>query len=123
MAALNHPNICTLYDVGPNYLVMECIEGESPKGPMPLDEALRIAQQIADALEAAHDKGIVHRDLKPANIKVTPQGVVKVLDFGLAKMPETRTEGNSESSPTLSMPATQAVVRQTASRLRRPLYL
>jgi serine/threonine protein kinase len=66
VAALNHPNICTLHDVGPNYLVMEYIEGESPKGPLPLDEALRIARQIADALEAAHDAGITHRDLKPA---------------------------------------------------------
>ena len=88
IASLNHPNICTLYDVGPNYLVMEYIEGESPKGPMPLDEALRIARQIADALEAAHEKPIIHRDLKPANIKIKPDGLVKVLDFGLAKMHE-----------------------------------
>src|SRR5271168_3326390 len=65
IAALNHPNICTLYDVGANFLVMELIEGESPKGPLPLDEALKIAHQIADALDAAHEKGIVHRDLKP----------------------------------------------------------
>src|SRR5580658_7515081 len=70
VAALNHPNICTLYDVGPNYLVMELIEGESPHGPIPLDEALRIARQIADALDAAHQNGIVHRDLKPANVKI-----------------------------------------------------
>src|SRR5712671_6394451 len=84
IAALNHPNICQIYDVGPNYLVMEYIEGESPKGPMPLEEALRIARQIADALEAAHEKGIVHRDLKPANIMITPAGTVIVLDFGLA---------------------------------------
>src|ERR1700693_6054226 len=86
VAALNHPNICTLYDVGPNYLVMEYIEGEAPKGPMPLDDALRIAAQIRDALEAAHEKGITHRDLKPANIKIKPDGAVKVLDFGLAKV-------------------------------------
>jgi serine/threonine protein kinase len=72
VAALNHPNICHLYDVGPNYLVMELVEGESPKGPLPLEEALRIARQIADALEAAHEKGIVHRDLKPGNIKNHP---------------------------------------------------
>src|SRR6266550_4159888 len=65
VAALNHPNVCTLFDVGPNYLVMELVEGESPQGPMPLEEALGIAQQISDALDAAHDKGIVHRDLKP----------------------------------------------------------
>src|ERR1700676_2568805 len=88
VAALNHSNICHLYDVGPNYLVMELVEGESPKGPLPLDEALRIARQIADALEAAHEKGIVHRDLKPANVKVRPDGTVKVLDFGLAKSAE-----------------------------------
>ncbi len=88
VASLNHPNICHLYDVGPNYLVMELIEGESPQGPLPLEEALRIARQIADALEAAHEKGIVHRDLKPANIKVRPDGTVKVLDFGLAKSAE-----------------------------------
>jgi eukaryotic-like serine/threonine-protein kinase len=66
VAALNHPNICHIYDVAPNYLVMEFIEGESPCGPMPLEDVLNIARQIADALEAAHEKGIVHRDLKPA---------------------------------------------------------
>jgi Tol biopolymer transport system component len=86
VAALNHPNICTLFDVGPNYLVMELINGESPKGPLPLETALQYARQIAEALEAAHEKGIVHRDLKPGNIKITPEGKVKVLDFGLAKI-------------------------------------
>src|SRR6266581_2174996 len=85
VAALNHPNICTLYDVGPNYLVMEYIEGPTLAGPIPLADALPIARQIAEALEAAHEKGIVHRDLKPANIKLTADGKVKVLDFGLAK--------------------------------------
>src|SRR6185369_9047539 len=85
VAALNHPNICTLFDVGPNYLVMELVEGESPKGPLPLETALDYARQIAAALEEAHDKGIVHRDLKPGNVKITPGGAVKVLDFGLAK--------------------------------------
>jgi serine/threonine protein kinase len=74
VAALNHPNVCTLFDVGPNYLVMEYIEGPSPKGPLPLDEALGIARQIADALDAAHERGIVHRDLKPGNIKIKPDG-------------------------------------------------
>ena len=81
VAALNHPNICTLHDIGPNYLVMEYIEGESPKGPYAIEEALRIAAQIRDALEAAHEKNITHRDLKPGNIKIKPDGSVKVLDF------------------------------------------
>jgi serine/threonine protein kinase len=107
VAALNHPNICQVYDVGPNYLVMEFIEGESPKGPMPLDEALRIARQIADALEAPHEKGIVHRDLKPANIRVKPDGTVKVLDFGLAKNVEPAS-GDPRDSPTITFSATHA---------------
>jgi eukaryotic-like serine/threonine-protein kinase len=107
IAALNHPNICQIYDVGPNYLVMEYIEGESPNGPMPLDEALRIARQIAHALEAAHDKGITHRDLKPSNIKIKPDGTVKVLDFGLAKI--SVVPGSiGDNSPTLTMGMTQA---------------
>src|ERR1041385_932883 len=84
VAALNHPNICQLYDVGPNYLVMELIEGAPLKGPLPLQQAVSYAAQILDALDAAHRKGIVHRDLKPANILVTKQGI-KLLDFGLAK--------------------------------------
>jgi Tol biopolymer transport system component len=107
VAALNHPNICTLYDVGPNYLVMELIEGESPKGPLPLEEALRIARQIADALDAAHEKGIVHRDLKPSNIKIKHDGTVKVLDFGLAKTPETP-PGDPQTSPTMTISPTRA---------------
>jgi serine/threonine protein kinase len=115
VAALNHPNICTLYDVGPNFLVMEYIEGESPKGPMPLEEALRIAHQIAEALEAAHERGITHRDLKPANIKVKPDGTVKVLDFGLAKV-ALPTSGSDERSPTFTIGMTEAgMVLGTAS--------
>src|SRR5450755_1260039 len=85
IAALNHPNICQLYDVGPNYLVMELIEGTQLKGPLPFDQALRYAVQICDALDAAHKKDITHRDLKPANILVTKAGI-KLVDFGLAKL-------------------------------------
>jgi len=107
VAALNHPNVCQLYDVGSNFLVMELIDGESPKGPLPLDEALRIARQIASALDAAHSKGIVHRDLKPANIKIKPDGTVKVLDFGLAKTAEAPA-GDPENSPTMTVSPTRA---------------
>jgi serine/threonine-protein kinase len=107
IAALNHSNICTLYDVGPNYLVMEFVEGATladriTQGPIPLDEALAIAKQIADALEAAHEKGIVHRDLKPANVKIKPDGSIKVLDFGLAKSAES--VAVTPDSPTMTLP-------------------
>jgi len=110
IASLNHPNICQLYDVGPNYLVMELVEGDSPCGPMSLDEALRIMRQIGDALDYAHEKGVVHRDLKPANVKIKPEGAVKVLDFGLAKQSRDSYSygADSENSPTLSMAATRA---------------
>jgi serine/threonine protein kinase len=83
IASLNHPNICTLFDLGRGYLVMEYIEGTSPRGPLAPPEALRVSLGIVAALEAAHGKGITHRDLKPANILVT-QSSVKLLDFGLA---------------------------------------
>jgi Tol biopolymer transport system component len=112
VAALNHPNICTLFDVGPNYLVMELVEGPTlagriKEGAIPLDEALVIAKQIADALEAAHEKGITHRDLKPANIKLRPDGTVKVLDFGLAKIadPLQQSSTDPDLSPTLTLDA------------------
>jgi Tol biopolymer transport system component len=112
VASLNHPNICTLHDVGPNYLVMELVEGDTlaeriKRGVLPLDEALAIARQIADALEVAHEKGIVHRDLKPGNIKIKPDGTVTVLDFGLAKMPEQVSASGSQPahSPTLTLEA------------------
>ncbi len=85
IAALNHTNICHLYDVGPDYLVLEFVEGESLHGPMSFDEALPIISQLIDGIEAAHERNIIHRDLKPANIKITPEGIVKILDFGLAK--------------------------------------
>ena len=113
VAALNHPNICQIYDVGPNYLVMELIEGPTlgdriKEGAIPVDEALAIAAQIGAALEAAHEKQITHRDLKPGNIKIRTDGVVKVLDFGLAKLGGAQPVTISEDSPTLSMAATQA---------------
>jgi Tol biopolymer transport system component len=114
IATLNHPNICTLHDVGPNYLVMELIEGATLRdrimqGAIPLEEALAIATKIAEALEAAHDRGIVHRDLKPGNIKIKPDGTVKVLDFGLAKTTDAPVASSPEVSPTVSMAAaTQA---------------
>jgi eukaryotic-like serine/threonine-protein kinase len=85
IAALNHPHICVLHDVGPDYLVMEYVEGTPLHGPLPLEEALRVASEVVEALEAAHAKGILHRDLKPANIMMTSTGA-KLLDFGLAKM-------------------------------------
>lgn len=112
IAALNHTSICHLYDVGPNYLMMEPVEGPTladriAQGPIPFDEAIDIARQIADALEAAHEKGIVHRDLKPGNVKITPEGTVKVLDFGLAKLGGTPVV-QSDHSPTITAAPTQA---------------
>jgi serine/threonine-protein kinase len=111
LASLNHPNIAQIYGVEEHALVMELVEGESPKGPMPFDDAWKIAMQIADALEYAHDKGVVHRDLKPANVKVTPEGMVKLLDFGLAKaysdQPDTASDDPS-LSPTVTLGATVA---------------
>jgi len=117
VAALNHLNICTLFDVGPNYLVMELIEGETLKGPLPRATALDYARQIANALEAAHEKGIVHRDLKPGNIKIRPDGTVKVLDFGLAKISDPVTGNqNPQSSPTITLDATRmGVILGTAA--------
>ena len=118
LAALNHPNIATLYGTeqagGKHFLVMELVEGDTLRdriardGAVPVEETLKIASQIAEALEHAHEKTIIHRDLKLANIKVTPEGRVKVLDFGLAKAyaPEPA-EVDLSNSPTLSAMATE----------------
>jgi len=112
VAAVNHPNVCTLFDVGPDYLVMELVEGPTlaeriEQGPVPLHEALAIAGQIARGLEAAHERGIVHRDLKPANIKLTSDGSVKILDFGLSTTGGLAAAG-VEGSRTLTVGPTQA---------------
>src|SRR5690349_18913782 len=109
LASLNHPNIAAIYGVEERALVMELVEGETLGGPLPLEEALPIARQIAEALEYAHEKGVVHRDLKPANIKVTPEGRVKILDFGLAKaITGDAPSADPANSPTLTMRATMA---------------
>jgi serine/threonine-protein kinase len=114
LASLNHPNIAAIYGVEERALVMELVPGPTlaeriAAGAIPLEEALGIARQIAEALEYAHEKGIIHRDLKPANIKITPEGRMKVLDFGLAKaMASEPSAGDPASSPTLTMRATMA---------------
>jgi eukaryotic-like serine/threonine-protein kinase len=117
LASLNHPNIASIYGLEESgtsrALVMELVEGPTladriKRGPIPLEDALAMAKQVAEALEYAHERGIIHRDLKPANVKVTPEGQVKVLDFGLAKALEGETsEKQVQNSPTLSAAATQ----------------
>jgi eukaryotic-like serine/threonine-protein kinase len=105
IAALNHLHICQIHDIGPDYLVLEYIEGQPLKGPQAVDTAVRLATQIADALDSAHRKGVVHRDLKPANILVTSQASVKVLDFGLAKLTE-RVEVIEDATTRTRIPTT-----------------
>jgi hypothetical protein len=126
LASLNHPNIAAIHGLeesgGIQFLVLELVEGETladqiKRGPIPVEESLKLALQIAEALEAAHEKGVIHRDLKPANIKVTPDGKVKVLDFGLAKaFAGEQADLNLSNSPTLSEAATQqGVILGTAA--------
>jgi serine/threonine protein kinase len=110
IAALNHPHICHLYHVGPDYLVMEYVEGTALKGPIPTEEALKYAQQICDALDAAHEKGIVHRDPKPANILLAKHGI-KLLDFGLAQV------GAGSDDPTMTQ------MTQTGAPMGTPAYM
>src|SRR6266478_2729804 len=109
IAALNHSNICQIYDVGPNYLVMEYVEGSPLKGPLPLDHTLKYAAQICDALDAAHRKNITHRDLKPANILVTKAGV-KLLDFGLAKLSSEREGVDDDVTRTMGLTQEGAIL-------------
>jgi serine/threonine protein kinase len=125
LASLNHSNIAAIYDLeetqGSRFLVLELVEGETlaeriQHGPIPVTEALNIAKSICEALEAAHEKGVVHRDLKPANVKITPQGIVKVLDFGLAKVREASGPATSLSnSPTMLSGSTPGVIMGTAA--------
>jgi serine/threonine-protein kinase len=116
LASLNHPNIAAIYGVEERALVMELVPGPTlaeriAQGPIPTEETLALARQIIDALEYAHERGVVHRDLRPANIKITPEGRVKVLDFGLAKAMTTEMAASDPaSSPTLTMRATMAGV-------------
>ena len=131
LASFSHPGIAGIYGVeekdGSRFLILEMVEGEDlaqrlQRGPLTIEDALDIARQVADALEAAHDQGIIHRDLKPANIIVTPEGQVKVLDFGLAKALDTSVDGESGAdtsnsptimtqSPTINSPTTAGVIQ------------
>ena len=135
LAALNHPHIAGIYgfdaDQGTHFLVLELVEGETlserlRRGPLPLKEALLVAQEIAEAIQEAHQKGIIHRDLKPGNVKITPHGRVKVLDFGLAKMEQSvRSEAGSANAPAADpdAPTMPADRTQPGAVMGTPAYM
>ena len=131
LASLNHANIATLHGLeksgGTQFLVMEVVEGETlaeliARGPIPIDEALALFKGIADGLEAAHDKGVIHRDLKPANVKISPDGTVTILDFGIAKAfvgeDETSVDASQSQSPTLARSTALGTIMGTASYMK-----
>src|SRR5690242_9955397 len=121
LASLNHPHIAQIYGVEDSALVMELVEGENLRGPQPIEKALKYALQMAEALEAAHEKGIVHRDLKPGNVRVTPGGAVKILDFGLAKAADEKiAPGDSSEVETMSLPVTQVGVMMGTAAYMSP---
>jgi serine/threonine protein kinase len=121
IAALNHPYICQLHDIGPDYLVLEYIEGKPLSSALPEREAVRLAIQIATALEAAHKKGIIHHDLKPANIMVTDEGSVKLLDFGLAKL--YKQDASDSTLTTADLPVARAGARSTCGCALRHILI
>jgi serine/threonine-protein kinase len=123
---LNHPNIGAIYGLEDRAIVLELVEGSNLRGPLPLETALNYARQIAAGLEAAHEKGIVHRDLKPANIRVTPDGQIKLLDFGLAKAATEKSDPPNYASPALGSsmsPTISMDLKQAGAHLGTPAYM
>src|SRR5262249_35857895 len=124
LASLNHPNVGIIYDIqedrGTRFLVLELVEGETlaarlKRAPLPINEALALMKQVAEALSAAHEKSIFHRDLKPANIQITPDGRAKTLDFGLAKMAEQKAPAGLQDSPSVRPATAHGVILGTAA--------